>query len=84
MTREEINKRDSFKVLESFIKIHNGRIFEMSKNEKTIYNKLTAQFLTSEAFYVKPINFNNKTLDDIILLEEDIVKEGINTLAVCV
>ena len=56
----------------------------MSKNEKTIYNKLTAQFLTSEAFYVKPINFNNKTLDDIILLEEDIVKEGINKLAVCV
>ena len=84
MTREEINKRDTFKILENLILFHNGRIFELSEKEKLIYNTLTSQFLTAEAFYVKPINFKKKTLDDIILLKESLVKEGLNRLAICV
>ena len=84
MTREEINKRDTFKILENLILLHNGRIFELSEKEKLIYNTITTQFLTSEAFYVKPINFKKKTLDDIILLEESSVREGLNRLAICV
>ena len=84
MTREEINKRDSFKILESLINIHNGRIFEVSEKEKLIYNTLTTQFLTAEAFYIKPINLKTKTLDNIILLEEKLVKKGLNKLDICV
>ena len=84
MTREEINKRDSFKILESLINIHNGRIFEVSEKEKLIYNTLTTQFLSAEAFYIKPINLKMKTLDNIILLEENLVKKGLNKLHICV
>ena len=84
MTREEINKRDSFKILESLINIHNGRIFEVSEKEKLIYSTLTTQFLTAEAFYIKPINLKMKTLDNIILLEENLVKKGLNKLHICV
>ena len=84
MTREEINKRDTFKILENLILLHNGRIFELSEREKLIYSTLTTQFLTAEAFYVKPINFEKKTSDDIILLEENSVSKGLNRLAICV
>ena len=84
MTREEINKRDTFKILENLILLHNGRIFELSEREKLIYSILTTQFLTAEAFYVKPINFKKKTSDDIILLDENSVSKGLNRLAICV
>ena len=66
------------------VSILNGRIFELSEREKLIYSILTTQFLTAEAFYVKPINFKKKTSDDIILLEENSVSKGLNRLAICV
>ena len=50
MTREEINKRDSFKVLEKLIMVHNGRIFQLSERERSNFKTLVTQFLTSEAF----------------------------------
>ncbi|MAH88595.1 MAG: hypothetical protein CMJ06_00870 [Pelagibacterales bacterium] len=83
MSKEEINKRNSFRILDSLIKIHNGRIFQLSEREKLLYNTLTTQFLTEEAFYIKPINYKNKTLDEIILIKHDLVKEGLNTIVIC-
>ena len=83
MTREEINNRDSFKVLEKLIMVHNGRIFQLSERERLNFKTLVTQFLTSEAFYIRPINYKKKNLDDIILLKTDLVNKGINTVAIC-
>ena len=83
MTKEEIENRDKYKFFSRFNNTNNGRSLFNYEKEGVIFKSMVTQFLTDEAFYIKPIDLKNNNLHDIMILKVDLIKNGINKLAIC-
>ena len=84
MTKEEIRNRDSFKFFSRFNNTNNGRTLFNYEKEGIIFKSMVTQFLTNEAFYIKPSDLKNKNLSDLMILKPDLIKDGINKIAICI
>ena len=83
MSKKEILENDDFKVLTPFITWIDTRQLNGKQRQSLLFTTLGQQYLVGGGFFVNPINIKLERSEGLIILKENMVKDGINILNVC-
>tara|TARA_X000000950_G_scaffold190704_1_gene230349 strand:+ start:252 stop:2276 length:2025 start_codon:yes stop_codon:yes gene_type:complete len=83
VTKEEAVKKNKFKVLDPLLKTSDGRLLRLSDRERKLFSILGRQYLSNGGFFINPINIETGKLEGLIILDESMVKKGLNVTVAC-
>ena len=83
VTKEEEFKKNKFKFLDPLLKTSDGRILKFSDRERNLFSILGRQYLLNGGFFVNPINMETGKLEGLIILDNSMVKKGLNITIAC-
>ena len=83
ITKEEAFKKNKFKLLDPLLTTSDGRLLRLSDRERKLFSILGRQYLSNGGFFINPINIDTGKLEGLIILDDSMVKKGLNVIAVC-
>ena len=83
VTKEEAIKKNKFKILDPLLKTSDGRLLRLSDRERKLFSILGRQYLSNGGFFVNPINTETGKLEGLIILDDSMVKKGLNVTVAC-
>ena len=83
LSNENINDRDSFKVLEYLFNFSDSRLYSGSIREQNLLGLIGNVYISGGGFFIYPVNKQSKSLESLIILQTDTVERGFNNINIC-
>ena len=79
----EILERDKFKLLTPFLTFIDTRLATISERDNRLLALLGKQYLANGGFFINPINAKTGKTEGIVILQDNMVHNGMNKLITC-
>ena len=83
LSKNELLKLDKFKFLTPVFTFTDTRQLARFKRKNSIFQTLGNQYLRDGGFFINPINKELGNKEGLVILKEEMVKEGLNSLYTC-
>jgi len=83
LSNENINNRDSFKVLKYLFNFSDSRLYSGSIREQKLLGLIGNVYISGGGFFIYPFNKQSKSLESLIILKTDSVERGFNNINIC-